>query len=248
MLAISTVQFQFIFPQGTLAHLAPDPKGIGVLVPFLSKHSLLPSISEVIEIHPHGPKKANSLDLIAADKSWLIDLSPDRIRFELRLQQNGNTATSSASRSDNGFLEHSCAKAIEALGDLLELAPVQANRLALLANGSTQDDGRQAHFTPPETRIQFYEQNGTIEWSSRRLARVQKTIGEVQEQLNVITDLSSTESGDHADKLSRRIYAFDINTWQHSTELRFGIDEAAAFAKTAQDLVLEIGGQVAKLQ
>jgi hypothetical protein len=88
--------------------------------------------------------------------------------------------------------------------------------------------------------IPFYHDNHAFEWNSRSVAKLPTVIGELEESINVITQINrvrgKTLAPIDAIEFDRIQIAFDINTIQENKETRFKIETVELFLSEANKI------------
>lgn len=91
----------------------------------------------------------------------------------------------------------------------------------------------------------YYNDKEFSEWSMRTNSQVNIPLGEQQEVVNVITDISSGQ--DMTGQKAACLFHIDINTAPQNQSMRFNKDSLLSFVQSAETIAVKLIGDVERL-
>lgn len=223
-------QFGFYAPD---THKEPDPEIIGRLLDAFKNKGFIPTTEQEFQIvtdPPARPTTRLQLQFTSPGQEWNLAFEPHRLLLK---KEN-------VPETEMGSARDFCKETEEVFRLLLDAIPFSGTRLSFASNGLL------AEMSPQElvdankrilNSIPFYARNCAHQWTTRNVARVDVSLGEKTETLNVITDINRVQGTIPRDgepvPFDRIQIAFDINTYQEKNEQRFGVEDVGLFLKIA---------------
>jgi len=240
---LTSYQFGFYAPD---THKEPEPEIIGRLLDAFKGKGFIPTTGRELEIVTEPSLRSKTrleLQMISPDQEW--NLAFERHRLLLKKQNVPGTEMGSA----DDFRKET----EEVFRLLLDAVPFSGTRLSFASKGllSEMSPEKLAEVNKRIfNSIPFYAQNLAHQWTTRNVARVDVSIGERTETLNVITDINRVQGTIQRDgepvPFDRIEIAFDINTYQENTDQRFGVGDIGFFLKVAVEKSKEILKEIEK--
>lgn len=221
----------------------PTPEVISELLKMFRDKELLPTTFQ--EISNESPIPAVRLRLNSQNKEWVINFSGARIDIEKN--------PTDPSGKNLGSIEDFANDASDFFGRIFRKFHKKGHRLSLITAGILEEMNQEKlkeMYTKVFNPLPFYAVSEPFEWSSRSVAHSEIDFGEVNEKINVITNINRVR-GQLLDKaqlsnFDRIEVAFDINTISENDENRFSEENLETFftsvIKTRASIMEEIAG------
>jgi len=233
---------------GDVEEIRPSVETIPLLMNAFVDHNFLPNTFTFFEgtfdgSFPVLPKPQARLRLSSEDSEWNIQFETDRVRIQ--------KAGVSPYGSNMGEPEKFTHDAIDFLERILKHFPKKAHRLSLVISELLMDISNAdlkrlySEFIVPN---EFYGQNPPSAWKSRTVSRIQYNCGDMQEDLNVITDVNRAQVNVFQDSGVEPVdgiqVTFDINTYQGRTDPRFELPHVKLFYPKALEIYDEVNSML----
>jgi hypothetical protein len=215
---------------GNMADLKPSADTIPQLLLAFREQALLPSTYQQVQLQGPAPESQVRLRLSSTGNEWVIEFDIDRITIEKNsIRPLG---------ANMGTPEDFAQAATDYLGRILSLFPKRGTRLSLVTDGlmdQMTEERLEAVYSRVLVPTRFYQQNPPRVWNSRSLATVSIALAQVQESINVITQVNRIQGkflrqgGIDFDRIQ---VVFDINTFQGNMAARFDIEAFRTFNTT----------------
>ena len=219
--------------------IGADPDTIATLMRNINKETntiFLPNIisSQQIEIPSNKITTTSNIGFITQDQQYNIAILNERIDMNYNCL-NG----------DSIELKSFYDLAIKAISAILDYSGTLSNRLAMNLQyvyevhnySALKERGKELL-----KNVSFYDGKDYVEWSMRTNSQIKIAVGESEEGVNVITDISSAENAMGGNPVS--MFHIDINTLPLNKNMRFGKESLAQFVDNtmsiASDLITEI--------
>ena len=224
--------------------IVPTPDIVSSLITLFRDKELIPYMShQEIRVVEGGVPQQVRIKLSDPTNEWSISFTESRI--DIDQQANDPKGT------NLGEIEAFSETASIFFERIMTKFNKRASRLGMNSNGllqeMTEDTLNQAYYTlfnPPE----FYKTNKPFEWNWRSASRIPINIGDLDDTLNVITNLrrirGELKSPQETTSLDRLNLLLDLNTSDLNSEPRFDSTHVDAFLKgivdTHKSLVKEL--------
>jgi hypothetical protein len=234
-------QAGFFAPHG----VTPTPETIAKLISAFSEFEFLPTTIQALQL---GGAPASvptlQLQLFSQDRRWTIDFEPHRFLIQQHMIQQ------TPLDPPQTFTE----RVFRFIHLLHELYPYSATRLSFVTRGLCRemssaelDFVHGSLFTLPSVM----SDTKPVEWSTRQVIRVDRSIADRPETLNVVTDIGRVQGvlsgGQESVPFDRIQIALDINTHQGNQAQRFTPDQVVPFLNAAFALQTEVEQGVEEL-
>jgi len=236
-------KFQFCF-FADYSDLKASSEVIKTLIDVFSDHELLPSTYQ--ELAAGKPVSTRIQMASAAGGQWVVQFESNRINIEKN--------PTDIDLDTLGGIDTFTTEAIAMLGRVIEHYPKNATRLSLVVTNLSSEiaEGElERVYAKAAKPLRFYEGNEPFEWGVRAVARIERTISRVPEELNVVTALNRIQGTFHSPEkqidLDRLRVMSDINTNAGNTDSRFTVLEAREFASAAVDIQRGIHEQLLEM-
>lgn len=222
--------------------IVPSPETITTLMSKINQETqqtLLPNVinSQQLEIPLNRITNVSNLGFISQNQQYGITILNERIDVNYNKVDDSNVA-----------MENFYDFAIKALTAIIDYSGVDSNRLAMnihkvckMKNFDNLEKCGKFLFKS----ARYYNDKRLIEWAMRTNANVDITINELQETLNVITDVSSGQ--DVTGQKAVVIFHIDINTLQQNQNMRFKKVALEPFVRNATAIASELIADVERL-
>ncbi|HDJ89351.1 MAG TPA: hypothetical protein ENG40_01485 [Thermoprotei archaeon] len=218
---------------GNFKDIMPTSEIIKKLLDLFSDKNFLPSTFQELSPGLEGPQ--TRIQLVTLNNEWIIHFATHRIDIE---QKNPTLA-----EDKTEYLKSFIQESLEIFKRILEAFRKRSNRLSLVTGGllkEMSEDKLKRIYILFYKPIDFYKTNPPFEWNSRHVSRIKRAIGEIEEEINIITNIDRLKGGMIKDNqhipFDRIGIGFDINTAGENDNLRFGFEEISLF----YDLCIEI--------
>jgi hypothetical protein len=219
---------------GNFEDIRPSPEIISKLLMLFRDKKLLPNTFQEISANAPGPQ--TRLRLSSENNQWNLNFATNRLDIE----QIPRTDTK---EKDIGTVEEFVKQACELFSRVLTEFKRRGNRISLITSGLLKEMSEEQLadiYNRLFKTIPFYHDNHAFEWNSRSVAKLPTVIGELEESINVITQINrvrgKTLAPIDAIEFDRIQIAFDINTIQENKETRFKIETVELFLSEANKI------------
>ena len=204
-----------------------------------TKEIFLPNIinSQQIEIMSNKITTIASLGFVTQNQRYSIAILNDRIDVNYNKADDSNIDIET-------FYDFS----VKVLSAVMDYFGIASNRLAINIQqvcefGSFEDlrmCGKKL-----VVAAAYYNDKEFSEWSMRTNSQVNIPLGEQQEVVNVITDISSGQ--DMTGQKAACLFHIDINTAPQNQSMRFNKDSLLSFVQSAETIAVKLIGDVERL-
>ena len=216
---------------GSWEEIKPQATNLSYFLDKFSDKNLVPvSFENLIPNIPNGV--VNTFQLKSSDNIWTITFNGDRIDIH-KINNNVKKVKIGAPSTFTKEVVNIC-------DIILEKFPRKLNRISLItqyrANKIPLKDAEEI-FIKLTNPIDFYSNNKPVNWNTRAISRVSKSINKKSELLNIISQINRVEKNLSVQEKSEQVEAielnFDINTFQGNQEYRLEKADIVAFYKVA---------------
>lgn len=212
-----------------------------LLETFKDKGLLPTTIQEVVL----GPTSKTRRQLCLTDNNSVWSLAFEPRRLLLTKRDVG---------IDLGTPDNFIQEAVDIFARLFLVTPLNGTRLSFVTKGVLAEMANEALekantnlLKPPK----FYLETPPHQWSIKNVTRCDYKLGEKDELLNIITDISRIQGefdrDDPPKPFDRIAIGFDINTYQKNVAPRFDIKDLENFLRKAVELSQQITNETEKI-
>jgi hypothetical protein len=208
--------------------ITPTPETISALLKLFNDKGFLPSTYQEIGGASIGPQIR--LRLNSPNNEWLIDFDTQRIDIQKR--------PISLKGQNIGDVETFVHDVEDFFSRILSYFKKKGHRLSLATSGLLPEmspDQLETIYTRLfNNSIAFYDHNRPFDWKFRLVSKVATDMNEIEEEINVITNINRIK-GQTVDavKFDRIEIAFDINTTPENKDTRFEVQSLNKFYNRA---------------
>ncbi len=208
--------------------ITPTPSTVGTLINLFSDRNLIPTTYQGFSISGGNRISRLLVRLTDPNSEWSVTFGTDRVDID----KNPLDVTG----SNLGDFPSFCATASNLFSRILTTFNKRANRLAFNSTvlfGEMPTPTLNALYRKFFNTPRFYEEHEPFEWEWRSASSIPTTIVDINDYLNVITEVSRI-SGELLRQTTpipfdRIRLFFDINTTTQNQEYRFGLPEVQYF-------------------
>jgi hypothetical protein len=201
---------------GLMEDITPTPENISKFMSIFIDKGLLPST--IKEITPLG--QVQRLKFSTQNDDWIILFLNNRISIIL---------TPLVPKETDDLLISFINDSIIFIEKILDFTPRKFNRISLATSGIIRElsiNSMESIFNRICNTIPFYKENSPVEWNTRWVGRSKLNNKNYSNEIvNSITSVSRIQGqlveSDALIPMDRIELAFDINTYQKNTDLRF---------------------------
>ena len=221
---------------GNFKEIEATHENIMRLMMELKDFKLLPStfVNQNINIDTKEVESENRISFVSMDQSFKLVINSERVDFTY----NSNKIEKS---NDTVFINEKFTYFYEVYLALFKTLEIKGNRLAVninLLGDRIINNSVAEYFNNNIKAFKFYKDKNISDWNYSTTAKSFITINNLNEELNIITNLNTISNIDNLEK--RLLCHFDINTVKENTNERFINENINDFLENLKIILKEL--------